>query len=62
MTNPRNPFNFDPSNLSLRRTVLGGVAFLVAVALGYWGFERYQRHQCEKSGAVWVAKGKFCSR
>jgi len=56
------PWTFDPSTLRLRNYVYGGLVFVLSMALGYWGFGKYQERGCEKAGGTWVQKGKRCQR
>lgn len=55
--NPR-----DVSELKLRKVLLAGLAFFLAMAIGYWGFGEYRERRCERIGGTWVAKGKTCQR
>ena len=56
------PWIFDPADLRMRNYIFGGIVFVLSMALGYWGFGRYQQYRCEKAGFTWVQKGKTCKQ
>ena len=52
----------DRTEISVRNATIAGLAFLIAMAIGYAGFGKYREWRCERAGGTWVAKGKICQQ